>query len=112
MIKLYSNLLLLFLFSIFSVLTSSSYSESEKFYNELVKDWPQIFPDSNRNAAGPKFYNHILKKYNDYEDFKEVNKLYCAVSGSLIRPNSTPSFVYLNEEGTDKKVCGYYYKCC
>ena len=112
MIKLNLNLLLLLLISIFSVLTSSSYSESEKFYNELVNDWPQIFPDSNRNAAGPKFYNHILKKYNDYEDFKEVNKLYCAVSGSLIRPNSTPSFVYLNEEGSDKKVCGYYYKCC
>ena len=63
MIKLNLNLLLLFLLSIFTISTSSSYSESEKFYNELVKDWPKIFPDSNRNAAGPKCYNHILKKY-------------------------------------------------
>ena len=109
MIKLNLNLLLLFLFSIFSVLTSSSYSEGEKFYNELVNDWPQIFPDSNRNAAGPKFYNHILKKYNDYEDFKEVNKLYCAVSGSLINPNAEPEKVYLQEVTTNKNICGDYY---
>ena len=70
MIKLNLNLLLLLLLTIFTISTSSSYSESEKFYNELVKDWPKIFPDSNRNAAGPKFYNHILKKYTNY---KEVN---------------------------------------
>ena len=78
MIKLILNLSFSFILLILSPI-NYSYSDSVKFYSELVKDWPKIFPDSNRNAAGPKFYNHILKKYTYYDDFKKANKLYCAV---------------------------------
>tara|TARA_Y100001949_G_scaffold157456_1_gene147014 strand:- start:457 stop:1158 length:702 start_codon:yes stop_codon:yes gene_type:complete len=89
-----------------------SNSGEKNYYKDLVTNWSKIFPDSNRNAAGPKFFKYIIDKDITYEDFIEYNKLYCAVSGSLIDPNDTPEFIYLNEEGTEKKMCGNYYRCC
>ena len=104
-------------FTIFFLLTTFSlikptYSNQFNYYADLVKDWPKIFPDQNRNAAGPKFFKHILTKEITYQDFIEYNKLYCAVSGSLIDPNSKPEFVYLKNAENDEKICGFYHKCC
>ena len=48
----------------------------------------------------------------NYEDFVEYNKLYSAVSVSLIDPNNNPEFLNINEEKTGKKICGNYYRCC
>ena len=84
----------------------------KNYYKDIVNDWNKIFPDKNRNAAGPKFFKYILDKKITYKDFVEYNKLYCAVSGSLISPDTTPEFVYLKEETTKKKICGEYYRCC
>ena len=97
-----------------SVLTFSSisYSAEKNYYKDLVNDWLRIFPDKNRNAAGPKFFKYIIDKDVTYKDFIEYNKLYCAVSGSLIDPNSEPDFIFVNEKETKKKICGNYYKCC
>ena len=97
-----------------SVLTFSSisYSAEKNYYKDLVNDWLRIFPDKNRNAAGPKFFKYIIDKDVTYKDFIEYNKLYCAVSGSLIDPNSEPDFIFVNERETKKKICGNYYKCC
>ena len=39
-----------------------TYSKDFNYYEDLVKDWIKIFPDQNRNAAGPKFFKHILDK--------------------------------------------------
>ena len=89
-----------------------SYSKDFNYYEDLVKDWIKIFPDQNRNAAGPKFFKHILDKEITYQDFIEYNKLYCAVSGSLISPNSRPDFVYLKSAENGEKICGFYHKCC
>ena len=104
-------------FTIFFLLITFSsikptYSNQFNYYADLVKDWPKIFPDQNRNAAGPKFFKHILTKEITYQDFIEYNKLYCAVSGSLIDPNSKPEFVYLKNAENDEKICGFYHKCC
>ena len=88
------------------------YSKDFNYYEDLAKDWIKIFPDQNRNAAGPKFFKHILDKKITYQDFIEYNKLYCAVSGSLISPNSKPDFVYLKSAENEDKICGFYYKCC
>ena len=41
-----------------------------------------------------------------------LSNLYCAVSGSLIDPNSEPDFIFVNEKEKKKKICGNYYKCC
>ena len=74
-------------------------SEEKNYYQELVSEWNKIFPDRNRNAAGPKFFKHIISKDITYKDFLEFNKLYCAVSGSLINPNAEPENVYLKNFG-------------
>ena len=93
----------IFKFVIIFILTLSfsniSSSEEKNYYKDLITDWSRIFPDSNRNAI-------------NYDDFIEYNKLYCAVSGSLIDPNSEPDFLFVNERETKKKICGDYYKCC
>ena len=89
-----------------------STSSEKNYYKDLITDWSRIFPDQNRNAAGPKFFKYIIDKEITYEDFIEYNKLYCAVSGSLIDPNSEPDFLFVNEMVTNKKICGNYYKCC
>ena len=108
-IKKYFVFLLIF----WTVFQINNLNASEKnYYQDIVNDWYKIFPDQNRNAAGPKFFKYILDKDITFNDFKEYNKLYCAVSGSLISPNSSPDFVYLKEDVTDKKICGGYYKCC
>ena len=35
-------------------------ANTEKLYEKLVNDWSSIFPDGNRNAAGPRFFKYIL----------------------------------------------------
>ena len=84
----------------------------QKYYEKLLESWNSIFPDKNRNAAGPKFFNFALKQSLAIDDFIEYNKLYCAVSGSLIDPNNKPEFVYLKNAENDEKICGFYHKCC
>ena len=110
-IKPLKNLFIFLLITIFCFI-KPSYSKDFNYYEDLVKDWIKIFPDQNRNAAGPKFFKHILDKEITYQDFIEYNKLYCAVSGSLISPNSRPDFVYLKSAENGQKICGFYYKCC
>ncbi len=110
-IKLLKNLIIFLLITIFCFI-KPSYSKDFNYYEDLVKDWIKIFPDQNRNAAGPKFFKHILDKEITYDDFIEYNKLYCAVSGSLISPNSRPDFVYLKSAENGEKICGFYHKCC
>lgn len=101
--------LILFFFIIFQL---ESLAEEKNYHKELITDWSRIFPDQNRNAAGPKFFKYIIDKEISYKDFKEYNKLYCAVSGSLIDPNGEPDFIFVKDSKTGKKICGDYYKCC
>ena len=110
-IKSLKTLFIFLLITIFCFI-KPSFSKDFNYYEDLVKDWIKIFPDQNRNAAGPKFFKHILNKEITYQDFIEYNKLYCAVSGSLISPNSRPDFVYLKSAENGEKICGFYHKCC
>ena len=62
------------IFSLF--LNMSSFAEvnfqQKKFYYEnLVKNWSKIFPDKNRNAAGPRFFKYLIDQNLTYEEFKE-----------------------------------------
>ena len=106
--------ILILVFTVLFNLLSNNISNADQrnYYQELVNDWNKIFPDQNRNAAGPKFFKHIISKDITYQEFLEFNKLYCAVSGSLINPNSEPEKVYLTEVDTKDKICGDYYRCC
>ena len=110
-IKLLKTLFIFLLITIFCFI-KPSFSKDFNYYEDLVKDWIKIFPDQNRNAAGPKFFKHILDKVITFQDFIEYNKLYCAVSGSLISPNSRTDFVYLKSAENGEKICGFYHKCC
>ena len=89
-----------------------SFAGEKNYHKELITDWSRIFPDKNRNAAGPKFFKYIIDKKITFKDFIEFNKLYCAVSGSLIDPNSDSEFLFIEETKTQKKICGNYYRCC
>ena len=101
-----------FVLLFFMIFQLESLAENKNYHKELITDWSRIFPDQNRNAAGPKFFKYIIDKEITYKDFKEYNKLYCAVSGSLIDPNGEPDFIFVKESKTGKKICGDYYKCC
>ena len=107
--KKISNILIIIILIIFNF---NSFAEEKNYHKELITDWSRIFPDQNRNAAGPKFFKYIIDKKITYKDFIEFNKLYCAVSGSLIDPDSEPDFLFVNESDTNTKICGNYYKCC
>ena len=106
--KILSKFILIF----FVFFQFESFAQEKNYHKELITDWSRIFPDQNRNAAGPKFFKYIIDKEISYKDFKEYNKLYCAVSGSLIDPNGEPDFIFVKESKTGKKICGDYYKCC
>jgi len=56
----------------FSNISSSS---EKNYYKDLITDWSRIFPDKNRNAAGPKFFKYIIDKDITYKDFIEYNKM-------------------------------------
>ena len=107
--KKFLNLSLIIFLILFQL---KSFAEEKNYHKELITDWSRIFPDKNRNAAGPKFFKYIIDKKITYEDFIEFNKLYCAVSGSLIDPNSDSEFLFIEETKTQKKICGNYYRCC
>ena len=55
---------LIFLLGIFLIIFNSLLAKAEEknYYLELVSEWNSIFPDQNRNAAGPKFFKHIINK--------------------------------------------------
>ena len=112
MLKLKYFLCLFLVFFLTNIVISNASDDKGEYYQSLSKDWRSIFPDGNRNAAGPKFYKHISDNYKRFEEFQEYNKHYCAVSGSLIGSGSTPQFVNVKEDITEKQICGYYYKCC
>ena len=91
---------------------SSDSSTLIRYYEELRADWGKIFPNKNRNAGGALFFKYILDQNLEYEEFMQFNKLYCAVSGSLIPPDAQPDEIFLTNSENDEKICGQYYKCC
>ena len=83
-----------------------------RYYEELRADWGKIFPNKNRNAGGALFFKYILDNSNSRDEFFEKNKMYCSVSGSLVRPGSQPEFVSVRGQDRDELICGSLYRCC
>ena len=111
---IFSLLVLYFLIPSLS-LGSSQRSDSLtliRYYEELRADWGKIFPNKNRNAGGALFFKYILDNSNSREEFFEKNKMYCSVSGSLVRPGSEPEFVSVKGQNGDEFICGSLYRCC
>ena len=106
------KIVVLFTFLFFCQNVNYIFASGEARYESLRSSWYEIFPDGNRNAAGAKFFKYILEKEQNFEKFKEFNKLYCAVSGSLIKPGKKSYDIYLKDFKTNEKVCGSYFACC
>ena len=98
------KIILIYFFSISLSFSETNFQQKKFYYENLVKNWTKIFPDGNRNAAGPKFFKYIIDKKITYKDFIEFNKLYCAVSGSLIDPGSDSEFLFVKENKTKRSV--------
>ena len=99
-------IILIFLFSINSLSSEVNFQQKKFYYENLVKNWSQIFPDGNRNAAGPRFFKYLIDQNLSYEEFVEYNKFYCPVSGSLINPGEIPDFISVKELSTQNQICG------
>ena len=79
-----------FLYDIKEGLANKKTEEEYKkeLFNNLMKDFRNIFPDNNRNAGGVQFFHHILNNIRpNKKDFDLYNTFYCAVSGSPIDPD-------------------------
>ena len=50
------------LFLILILFQLKLFAEERNYHKELITDWSRIFPDQNRNAAGPKFFKYIIDK--------------------------------------------------
>ena len=48
-----------------------NFQQKKFYYENLVKNWSQIFPDGNRNAAGPRFFKYLIDQNLSYEEFVE-----------------------------------------
>ena len=108
----FNRIIVVVLLSFYSFFTVNIQANEQQMYQKLLDDWPKIFPDGNRNAAGPRFFKYIMDQELNYEEFLKFNKFYCSVSGSLISPNVKPDDIFLNDVDTNEKICGQYYKCC
>ena len=103
----FGNIKFLFVVLFLSAAVAAEKTNTQEFeYQQLKRDWLLIFPDGNRNASGPKLFKSALNISKDFTEFQMFNKLFCPVSGSLINPNSIPEFVYINEEGSSRGICG------
>ena len=54
--KIFNIFLIVFLISF----QLKSFAGEKNYHKELITDWSRIFPDKNRNAAGPKFFKYII----------------------------------------------------
>ena len=87
-----NNIILALITVLFVLIVNKNIYSSENikgesyYYDTLAKNWGKIFPDGNRNAAGPKFFKYLIDQELSFNDFVEFNKRYCPVSGSLIAP--------------------------
>ncbi|MAJ86232.1 MAG: hypothetical protein CL687_04675 [Candidatus Pelagibacter sp.] len=99
-------------FSNFISKSETNFQQKKFYYENLVNNWSKIFPDGNRNAAGPRFFKYLIDQNLTYNEFLEYNKFYCPVSGSLINPGEKPDFIFVKDIKLKKNICGDLYRCC
>ena len=83
-------------------------------YEKLMNDFEIIFKDRNRNAGGVQFFHHIHNKRNELtkDEYLSHHKVYCAVSGSPIKPHKNNKDKIVVKGIDDKEYIGDYYRCC
>ena len=83
-------------------------------YETLMNDFNLIFKDRNRNAGGVQFFHHIHNRSNELtkEEYLSHHKVYCAVSGSPIKPHENNKDKIVVKGTDNKEYIGDYYRCC
>lgn len=83
-------------------------------YETLMNDFNLIFQDRNRNAGGVQFFHHIHNKRNGLtkDEYLSHHKVYCAVSGSPIKPHKNNKDKIVVRGLGNKEYIGDYYRCC
>ena len=87
----------------------------QEHYEELMNNFMTIFPDRNRNAGGPQFYEYIHSHKDTLTKDKFIlyHQFYCGVSGSPIDPSRGKTFDYITIDHIDGSTyIGKYYRCC
>ena len=77
--KFFLKVLFLILIYFSSATADVNFQQKKFYYENLVKNWSKIFPDSNRNAAGPRFFKYLIDQDLTYEEFKEYNKFFVRI---------------------------------
>lgn len=111
---------LIILFAIFTIIylevTNNIENFSDitmKYYEELMENYRNIFPNMNRNAGGPQYFKYIIEMEDmNHEKFKIMNQFYCVVSGSPIDPERRYKSDPIVLPTHDGYVYGTYYRCC
>lgn len=85
-----------------------------KLYEDFIeKHYYKMFPNGDRNAAGFRFFQYIYDNLVKNEElFDSYNKLYCAVSGSLVQPSNNNFDILKVKDLNGNCVIGKYYRCC
>ena len=65
------KIILIYFFLISLSFSETNFQQKKFYYENLVKNWTKIFPDGNRNAAGPRFFKYLI----DQNDQLIVDKL-------------------------------------
>lgn len=100
----------------------------------LHRRYNYIFKHGNRNSASHLWFSHLLElsEQMTYSEFLELNKCFCAVSGSPVRPSmynrygllldylpgksngaaESSSSALATTKSTPKKVFGFLHYCC
>tara|TARA_B100001094_G_scaffold332137_1_gene402948 strand:+ start:2288 stop:3193 length:906 start_codon:yes stop_codon:yes gene_type:complete len=120
------------------VQTNISSTLENLYHNHLKIDFNTIFPSANRNGGGAHFFAYAYQKFKnqhtpkystdsfDSNQFENFHKIYCAVSGSPIKPQgdntSRTSDLKLKKLSKVNKpdqelidndfIIGKYYRCC
>tara|TARA_Y100000768_G_scaffold171141_2_gene128072 strand:+ start:427 stop:1197 length:771 start_codon:yes stop_codon:yes gene_type:complete len=87
----------------------------QEHYEELMNNFMSIFPDRNRNAGGPQFYEYVYSHKDTLtkDKFMLYHTFYCGVSGSPIDPSRGKTFDYITIDHIDGSTyIGKYYRCC
>lgn len=113
------------LFFFFGFARSSSFDAPPTSCSDLHRRYNYIFRYGNRNSASHLWSAHLLDLANkmDAKEFEDLNRCFCAVSGSPVQPSNYNRYGLLLDEVAPsageavstcpaRKVFAFMHYCC